>query len=203
MTTILQIDSSILSTHSVSRKLTAEIVARQRALHPGASVIRRDLVVDPVMALSGAHLGANQAATPLSDALAADIAAGAAYVDDLFAADIIVIGAPMYNFSVPAQLKGWIDRVCVAGKTFRYSEKGPEGLVKGKKVFVASSRSGVYTGDSPLAPLDHQESYLRVALGFIGLDDVTVIRAEGLAMGEEVKAAALAAAQAQIDAMAA
>lgn len=203
MTTILQIDSSILSAHSVSRKLTKDIVERQRVLHPGATVIRRDLVEGPLMALSGAHLGARQSAAPTSEALASDIAAGSAFIDDLFVADIIVIGAPMYNFSIPAQLKGWIDRVCVAGTTFKYSEKGPEGLVKGKKVFVASSRSGIYSGDSLLAPLDHQESYLRVALGFIGLDDVTIIRAEGLAMGDEAKAAALAAAQAQIDALAA
>jgi FMN-dependent NADH-azoreductase len=203
MTTILHIDSSILSTYSVSRKLTQDIVERQRVLHPGAKVIRRDLAEDTLMALSGAHLGARQGAAPTSDALAADIAAGTAYVDDLFAADIIVIGAPMYNFSIPAQLKGWIDRVCIAGTTFKYTEKGPEGLVTGKKVFVASSRSGVYSGNSPLASLDHQESYLRVALGFIGMHDVTVIRAEGLAMGDEAKAAALAAAQAQIDALAA
>ena len=203
MTTILQIDSSILSAHSVSRKLTSEIVARLTGLHPAASVMYRDLVVEPVMALSGAHLGVRQGAAPGSDALASDIAVGAAYIDDLFAADIIVIGAPMYNFSIPAQLKGWIDRVCVAGTTFKYSEKGPEGLITGKKVFVASSRSGVYSQGSPLASLDHQESYLRVVLGFIGLKDVTIIRAEGLAMGDDAKAAALAAAQAQINAIAA
>lgn len=201
MTTILHIDSSILGGHSVSRSLTADIVARQLAVHPGAKVIRRDLAVDPVMALSGAHVAAFQGADVKDESLGNDITAGSAYVDDLFAADIIVIGAPMYNFSIPAQLKGWIDRVCVAGRTFRYSEKGPEGLVTGKKVFVASSRSGVYSGDSPIASLDHQESYLRVALSFIGLTDVTIIRAEGLAMGDDAKAAALAGAKAQIEAL--
>jgi FMN-dependent NADH-azoreductase len=203
MTTMLQIDSSILSARSVSRKLTSEIVERLSVLHPGAKVIHGDLVVEPVMALSGAHLGVRMGEAPGSDALAADIAVGAAYIDDLFAADIIVVGAPMYNFSIPAQLKGWIDRVCVAGKTFKYSEKGPEGLITGKKVFVASSRSGVYSQGSPLASLDHQETYLRVALGFVGLQDVTIIRAEGLAMGDDAKVAALAAAQAQISTIAA
>ena len=138
-----------------------------------------------------------------SSALGQDLAIGGAYIDDLFAADIIVIGAPMYNFSIPTQLKGWIDRVCVAGRTFRYGANGPEGLVKGKKVFIASTRGNVYTGDSPAAGLDHQESYLRGVLGFIGLIDVTIVRAEGLNLGEEAKAAAVAQAKAQIEALAA
>jgi FMN-dependent NADH-azoreductase len=203
MTTILHIDSSILGGYSASRALTADIVARQLALHPGARVIRRDLVVDAAMHLSDAHLAVFQGGEVGNPALGADLATGGAYIDDLFAADIIVIGAPMYNFTVPSQLKGWIDRVCVAGRTFQYGANGPEGLVKGKKVYVASTRGGVYTGESPAAALDHQESYLLGVLGFIGLTDVTIIRAEGLAMGEENKAAALAAAKAEISALAA
>lgn len=203
MTTILHIDSSILDGYSVSRTLTAEIVARQQALHTKTTVIRRDLVVDPVMPLSGAHLAVFQGGEAGDAALSQDIATGGAYVDDLFAADIIVIGAPMYNFSIPAQLKSWIDRVCVAGRTFRYTEKGPEGLVKGKKVFVVSSRAGVYSGNSPMAAIDHQEPYLLAVLAFIGLTDVTIIRAEGLAMGDDVKAAAIEAAKAEIAAIAA
>ena len=201
MTTILHIDSSILGGYSVSRTVTAEIVARQQALHANATIIRRDLAADPIMHLSAAHLAVFQGGEIGEPALGKDIAAGAAYVDDLFAADIIVIGAPMYNFSIPSQLKAWIDRVCVAGRTFKYTEKGPEGLVTGKKVFVASSRAGNYSDSSPIAALDHQETYLRVALGFIGLTDVTFIRAEGLAMSEDAKASAIAGASAQVAAL--
>lgn len=120
-----------------------------------------------------------------------------------FTADVIVIGAPMYNFAVPSQLMAWIDRVCVAGKTVRDGPNGPEGLVKGKTVYVGSTRGGVCTGDSPIAGLDHQESDLRVALGGIGLTDVTIVRVEGLAKGGETKDHAVAGAKAQGAALAA
>ncbi len=202
MTTILHIDSSILGGYSVSRTLTDEIVSKELNLHPGAHVIRRDLVVDAAFHLSDAHMAVFQGAEVTSPALSADLATGGAYIDDLFAADIIVIGAPMYNFSIASQLKGWIDRVLVAGRTFHYTANGPEGLLsKGKKVFVASTRGGVYTGESPAAALEHQESYLLGVLGFIGLTNVTVIRAEGLNLGEEPKAKAIAQAKAQIEAL--
>ncbi|MBR0664916.1 FMN-dependent NADH-azoreductase [Roseomonas hellenica] len=204
MTTILQIDSSILGANSASRALTADIVARQLKLHPGANVVHRDLAADPAFHLSGQHLAAFQGATPESSALGADIAQGAAYIDDLFTADVIVIGAPMYNFTIPSQLKGWIDRVLVAGRTFRYTEKGPEGLLPAdKKVYVVSTRGGIYTGDSPAASLDFQESYLKAALAFIGLTDVSIIRAEGLAISDEAKASAIASAKTEIEALAA
>jgi FMN-dependent NADH-azoreductase len=202
--TILHIDSSILGAYSVSRALSAEIVAKQLALHPGATVIRRDLVIEPALHLSGDHLAVFQGAAPNSATFGADVARGSTYIDDLFAADIIVIGAPMYNLSVPTQLKGWIDRVAVAGRTFRYTEHGPEGLLpKGKKVFIASARGGVYSGTSPAAALEHHESYLKAALTLIGLSDITVIRAEGVAMGDDAKAAAIARAKADIAALAA
>ena len=203
MTTILHIDSSILGGYSVSRALTADIVARQQAIHPGANVVRRDLVGDAAMHLSDAHMAVFKGGEVGNAALGQDLATGGAYIDDLFAADIIVIGAPMYNFSIPSQLKGWIDRVCVAGRTFKYGASGPEGLVTGKKVYVASARGGVYTGNSPAAGLDFQETYLLGVLAFIGLTDVTIIRAEGLALGEEAKAAAIAGAKVQIEALAA
>jgi FMN-dependent NADH-azoreductase len=203
MTTILHIDSSILGGYSVSRALTADIVARQQALHPGANVIRRDLVVDAAMHLSDVHLAVFQGGPVGSPELGQDLATGGAYIDELFAADIIVIGAPMYNLSIPTQLKGWIDRVSVAGRTFQYGPNGPEGLVRGKKVFVASARGGVHSAGSPTASMDHQESYLLSALGFIGMKDVTIIRAEGLALGDESKAAAIARAKAQVQALAA
>lgn len=199
MTTILHIDSSILGGHSVSRALTADIVARQRELHPGARVARRDLVADAAMHLSDAHLAVFHGGEVGDAALGQDLAVGRAYIDDLFAADVVVIGAPMYNFSIASQLKGWIDRVSVAGLTFRYGADGPEGLVTGKKVYVASTRGGVYTGNSPAAGLDFQERYLLGVLAFIGLTDVTIIRAEGLALGDGTKAAAIAGAKAQIE----
>lgn len=202
MSTILHIDTSILGGYSVSRQLSAEIVARQKTLHPNATVIYRDLVEAPALHLSDKHIAAFQGAEVTDAALEADLAVGGAYIDDLFAADVIVLGVPMYNFSIPSQLKAWIDRVCVAGRTFQYGANGPEGLLpKGKKVFIASSRGGQYTGDSPAAFLEHQETYLKAVLGFIGLTDVTVIRAEGVSRGDEVKNAALAEAKEQIAAL--
>lgn len=202
--TILHIDSSILGGYSVSRSLSADIVARQQTLHPDSKVIYRDLVADAALHLSDRHMAVFQGGAVADAALGVDLAAGGAYIDDLFAADIIVIGAPMYNFSIPSQLKAWIDRVCVAGRTFQYGANGPEGLLpKGKKVFIASSRGGVYTGDSPAAFLEHHETYLKGVLGFIGLTDVTVVRAEGLNLGEDAKAAAIAKAKTEIAALAA
>ena len=199
---ILHIDSSILGPYSVSRALSADIVKRQLAAHPTATVTYRDLASEPTLHLSPAHMAVFQGAAPADEALGADLAAGGSLIDELIAADIIVIGAPMYNFSVPSQLKAWIDRVCVAGRTFQYGANGPEGLLAaGKKVFIASSRGGVYTGDSPAAFLEHHESYLRGVLAFIGLTDVTVIRAEGLRLSDEAKAAAVAKANAEVAAL--
>jgi FMN-dependent NADH-azoreductase len=199
---LLHIDSSILGANSISRKLTASIVQRQKALHPGLEVTYLDLAAAAPMHLSPAHIGAMFGTAPTDPAVVADIAATAPFIDQLLAADIIVIGAPMYNFAPPSQLKAWIDRVLAAGKTFRYGADGvPVGLVSGKKVFIASSRGGAYH-EGKLAALDHQEAYLKAALGFIGITDVTVIRAETMAV-PDLKPAALAAAEAQIAALAA
>jgi FMN-dependent NADH-azoreductase len=201
---LLHIDSSVLGSNSVSRELTAEIVAKQLILHPGIKVTHRDLATDAALHLSSAHLAAWQGGAVEDALLGADLAKGGSFLDELLAADIIVIGAPMYNFSIPSQLKAWIDRVVVAGKTFRYTEKGPEGLLsKDKKVFIASSRGNVYSPGSPAAALEHHESYLTGVLAFIGLTDVTVIRAEGLAFGPEAKQAALTQARSHIAALAA
>ncbi len=201
---LLHIDSSILGPHSVSRVLSAEIVARQRALHPGLAVVYRDLAAEGSPHLTGTHMAAWQGAPVEDEALGRDLARGGAYIDELFAADIVVIGAPMYNFGISTQLKAWIDRVVVAGRTFRYTATGPEALLpEGKRVFIASSRGGGYTEGSPAAFLEHQESYLIGVLGFIGLTDVTVIRAEGLALGPEAREAAIARARAEITAIAA
>jgi FMN-dependent NADH-azoreductase len=201
---LLHIDSSVLGANSVSRTLSAEIVDRQVALHPGITVVRRDLASDTALHLSAAHLAAWQGGSVQDADLGADLAKGGAYLDELFVSDIIVIGAPMYNFSIPSQLKAWIDRVVVAGKTFRYGEKGPEGLLpKGKKVFIASSRGSVYASGTPAAALEHHESYLTGVLSFIGLSDVSIVRAEGIALGAAAKEAALAKARENIAAMAA
>ena len=200
---LLHLDSSVLGSNSASRALSAEIVARQVALHPGIHVVHRDLATDAALHLSSAHLAAWQGGAVEDALLDADLAKGGAYMKELFAADILVIGAPMYNFSIPSQLKAWIDRVVVAGKTFRYGASGPEGLLKGKKVFIASSRGSVYAPGSPAAALEHHESYLTGVLSFIGLTDVTIVRAEGLGLGADARAAAMVKARENIAAIAA
>src|ERR1700728_2601658 len=200
---LLHIDSSVLGPNSASRALSAEIVARQVALHPGITVIHRDLASDAALHLSSAHLAAWQGGAIEDALLSADLAKGGGYLDELLAADTVVIGAPMYNFSIPSQLKAWIDRVVVAGKTFRYGANGAEGLLKNKKVFIASSRGNVYTPGSPAATFEHHESYLTGVLAFIGLTDVTIVRAEGLGLGADAKEAAMSKARANIAAIAA
>jgi FMN-dependent NADH-azoreductase len=201
---LLHIDSSVLGTQSASRALSSEIVARQLALHPGMTVTHRDLVKDSTLHLTGAHLSAWQGGAVEDEALGADLAKGGAFIEDLFAADVIVIGTPMYNFSIPSQLKAWIDRVLVAGKTFSYGAQGAQGLLSGeKKVFIASSRGGVYPAGSAAAILEHHESYLTGVLAFIGLTNVTIVRAEGLAMGPEARESAMSKARASIAAIAA
>ena len=200
---LLHIDSSILGANSVSRSLTAEIVARQKALHPGLEVSYRDLAEQSPLHLSPSHIGALYGHPPSDPAVVADIAAAAPFIEELFAADIIVIGAPMYNFTLPTQLKAWIDRILIAGKTFKYSEVGvPIGLVQpDKKVIIVSSRGGIHSEGSPTSFLDHQETLLKGALNFIGLTNIAIIRAEGVAV-PELKPAAIAAAQAEIAALA-
>lgn len=200
---LLHVDSSILGLGSVSRQLSAEIVAAEQRLHPGLQVVYRDLAIDPVGHLSAAHLAAAQGAAPEAADVRQDVAAGRSALDEFLSADIVVVGAPMYNFAIPSQLKAWIDRLAVAGKTFRYTEKGPEGLASGKKVIVASSRGGFYGPQTPIAFLDHQETYLRNIFGFFGIADVTFIRAEGINMGADQRAQSIAAAQSSIAGLAA
>ncbi len=200
---LLHIDSSITGPGSVSRTVSAEIVEARRRQDPSIEVTYRDLASDPVGHLSGAHLAAAQGASPETEALARDINAGAAALQEFLAADVIVIGAPMYNFGVPSQLKAWIDRLAVAGQTFRYTETGPQGLCGGKTVIVASSRGNVYAPGSPNAVLDHQEAYLRSVFGFLGITDVAVVRAEGIAFGEDARTAAIAQAKQEALALAA
>jgi FMN-dependent NADH-azoreductase len=189
---LLQLDSSITGKHSVSRTLTAAIVAAYVAQHPETKIIYRDLANDPPMHLSPAHLAVLQGSPVENTALEQDLTEARRYMEELFDADVLVIGAPMYNFGIPSQLKAWVDRVVVAGKTFRYTERGPEGLLPaGRKVFIAASSGGLYSGDSPAAFLEHTVSYLKGVLGHIGLKDVTVIRAEGVNMGPEARQSAI------------
>ncbi len=196
---LLHVDSSILGPGSVSRALSAEIVAAETRRHPGMSMTYRDLAAAPVDHLSGAHLAAFQGAVPEAPALRQDVAAGQAALEEFLAADVVVIGAPMYNFSIPSQLKAWIDRLAVAGKTFRYSDKGPVGLVPGKRVIIASSRGGFYGPETQITFLDHQESYLRGVFGFFGITDVIFVRAEGIALGPEQREKAIHAARREIE----
>lgn len=195
---LLHVDSSILGPASVSRQLSETIVAAQRAAHPALEVDRLDLATQPIGHLTGLHLAAAQGAAPEAPALIADVTAGNAALDAFLSADIVVVGAPMYNFGIPSQLKAWIDRIAVAGKTFRYTENGPVGLAGDKKVIIASSRGGFYGADTAMAALDHQENYLRGVFAFFGITDISFIRAEGVAMGDEERAQAIAAARTEI-----
>ena len=199
---LLHVDSSILGQGSVSRDLSAEVVATFRGRHPGLAVTRLDLAATSIGDLTAAHLTAAQGA-PLDDALKSDVAMGQVALEEFLAADIVVIGAPMYNLGVPSQLKAWIDRISIAGKTFRYGEHGPVGLCGAKKLVIASSRGGVDSEGSPAGLFDHQETYLKAALGFLGITDITFIRAEGVAIGPEARGAALAAAKKETAALAA
>jgi FMN-dependent NADH-azoreductase len=183
---LLHIDSSIQGEASASRALTREIVAQWTAARPDLEVVYRDLAAQELPHLT-------QAALARTDELEA--ARNTAVLEEFLAADVIVLGAPMYNFSLPSQLKAWIDRITVAGKTFRYTESGPEGLAGGKEVIVAVSRGGIY---APGSPAEFGESYLKFLFAFLGIEDVTFVRAEGLAISPEHREAGLIAARAAI-----
>ena len=200
---LLHIDSSPLAGNSVSRQLTERIVAQWRATHPGTTVEHLDLAVDAPSHLNSDSLGFRLApdAPNLTDVQKRENQISEKLVSQFLAADVVVVGAPMYNFSVPSQLKAWIDRVAQAGRTFTYTEQGPKGLAGGKTVIVASSRGGVYSTNPALAGLDHQESYLKAVFGFLGITDVQFVRAEGVAMGDAAKAQAMGAADVAIKAL--
>lgn len=178
---LLHLDSSILGDNSVSRQLSAEIVAKLKAEHPGLTVTYRDLVANPLPHLTLAEFGTEESKQTLAD---------------FKAADIVVIGLPMYNFGIPSQLKAWIDRIAIAGETFKYTEAGAVGLMGSKRVIVASSNGGFYqTQTVNGVSMNHQSAYLKTALAFVGITDPEIIIAEGLALGEESKAAGIAKAK--------
>ena len=198
--TLLQINASIFSNHGQSTRLADEFVAAWRASNPGAKVIVRNLAEETVPHLDAERFGAflakpgersveQQAVVEYSDAL----------IDELKRADVLVLGLPMYNFGVPSTLKAYIDHIARAGATFKYTEKGPVGLMTGKKAYVFATRGGLYAG----TPLDTQTAYVRDMLRFLGIDDVEFVYAEGLAIGAERKAAALSQAQRAIERLAA
>ena len=187
---VLQIDSSILEENSVTKELSAYIVSHINSVKPDADVTAYNLDKDPIPFLSSTSFN-DEDQQKLGDKV----------MDEFMAADILVIGAPMYNFGIPAQLKAWIDRIAVAGKTFKYTENGPVGLVSNKQVIIVSSRGGVYSEE--LSFLDHQEAHLKSVLGLLGLkdDDIKIIRAEGVNLGPEEAQQAIEKAKAEIDAL--
>ncbi|MCC4604301.1 FMN-dependent NADH-azoreductase [Xanthomonas campestris pv. badrii] len=182
---LLHLDSSALGANSISRELSAAVVAQQRLLHPDLQVSYRDLDQDPIPHLTGQSL---------AQADAAEAADAEQVMQQFLDADIVVIGAPMYNLSIPSTLKAWIDRIAVAGRTFRYTATGPEGLAGGKRVIIASARGGIY----PETGTDFQEPYLRQVFGFLGIDEVSFVRAEGVAFSPQHRSDALAQALASL-----
>lgn len=175
---LLHIDSSIQADHSVSRQVSAAIVARLRQHTPDVTVAYRDLTVMPLAHLTGATL-------TMAPGSEEDVAHGKEVLAEFLAADTVVIGAPMYNFTVPTQLKAWIDRILVPNVTFRYSDTGSViGLAGRKRVIVGLSRGGFYRPGEGGGP-DHQEPYLRVIFGFIGIHNVEFVRAEGIKISEQ------------------
>ncbi|GGC69400.1 FMN-dependent NADH-azoreductase [Undibacterium terreum] len=192
MSKLLHINTSVRSNGSISRQMTTEFLNKWQASHAGDTATTLDLAATPVPHLTEQMMGAFF--TP-ADQRSAEQAQTIALSDRLVAqvkeADIIVIGSPMYNFGISSTLKAWVDHVARAGVTFQYTANGPVGMLQGKKVYVFTSRGGVYS-EGPAAAMDFQESYLRAVLGFIGITDVTFIHSEGVAMGEEAVAKAIA-----------
>jgi FMN-dependent NADH-azoreductase len=195
MKTILQIQSSLFNGNGQSSRLASAFVARA---FPAAKLIVRDLARDPVPHLDAARFSAFTAKpeerTPEQQAV---VAYSDALIDELRRADFIVLGLPMYNFGVPSQLKAWIDHIARAGETFRYTEKGPQGLLTGKQAYIFATRGGLYAGTAA----DTQTQYLRQLLEFVGIADIEFVYAEGLAISEASRNAGLAAAQERMESL--
>jgi FMN-dependent NADH-azoreductase len=185
---LLHIDASVLGDNSVSRQVSAAVVARLRAADPTLTVTYRDLAAEPIPHLSGLHVAARMGAEVPAQ-IQREHLAGEAALEEFLAADIVVIGAPMYNFTLPTQLKAWVDRILIARRTFTYGPNGVIGLAAGKRVIVAMSRGNVYDGAHAAA--EHLESYLRTVFGFIGVTDLEFIAADGVQIGPEHREQAL------------
>jgi FMN-dependent NADH-azoreductase len=173
---LLHIDSSITGANSASRQLSAASVAALKAAIPGLEVIRRDLDANPIPHLDSKRLPTVRPANAPEGAVGIADEGGSDALDEFLSADILVIGAPMYNFGIPSQLKAWIDRIAIAGKTFSYTTDGPIGLAGAKRVIVASSRGGLYAPGMPFEANDFQEKYLRAIFAFLGIGDIEIIR---------------------------
>jgi len=187
---LLHVDASILGANSVSRQVSAAAVERLRQANPDLAVTYRDLAAQPLAHLSDAHVAAAMGGT-VPQGAEAEIAASQAVLEEFLAADTVVIGAPMYNFGVPSQLKAWIDRIAVKGKTFAYDANGARGLAGAKRVIIAASRGGFYGAGAPTAAFEHMESYLRSVFGFLGVTNLQIIVAEGLNVGPEQREKAM------------
>ena len=195
MSRVLVIESSARQEGSISRQLTADFVAQWQAANPQDQVQMRDLAKQPVPHLDETLLGGwMKPADQHSDAEKAAAERSNLLTDELLAADVLVLAAPMYNFAIPSTLKAWLDHVLRAGVTFKYTETGPQGLLTGKRAYVLTARGGIHAGMTQ----DHQEPYLRQALAFIGIHDVQFIHAEGLNMGPEFSEKGLAKAREQL-----
>ncbi len=195
MSKLLVIESSARQQGSVSRQLTAQFIANWQAANPNDQIKVRDLAIDQVPHLDANLLGGWMTpAAQQSTAEQAALALSNSLTDELLAADVLVLAAPMYNFTIPSTLKAWLDHVLRAGVTFKYTENGPQGLLSGKRAFVLTARGGIYAGSA----MDHQEPYLRQALAFIGIHDVSFIHAEGLNLGGEFMEKGLSEAKGQI-----
>ncbi|MCU1722525.1 FMN-dependent NADH-azoreductase [Pseudomonas sp. 5P_5.1_Bac1] len=199
MSRVLIIESSARQQDSVSRQLTRDFVSQWQAANPSDTITLRDLAVDPVPHLDANLLGGwmKPEAQRSADELQA-LARSNELTDEVLAADVLVLAAPMYNFAIPSTLKAWLDHVLRAGITFKYTETGPQGLLTGKRAYVLTARGGIHAGASS----DHQEPYLRQVLAFIGIHDVTFIHAEGLNMGGDFHEKGLNQAKAQLAAVA-
>jgi len=202
MKNILLVLSSPRAEQSYSHQFASHIVGDLTARHPGATVVVRDLAKEPLPHVGEAFVtGISSPAEKRSAAQAQAVALSDRLVDELIAADVVVLAVPMHNFGPPSTLKAWIDHVARAGRTFAYSEKGPHGLLRGKRAILVVSRGGVYS-HGPMRTLDFQESYLRSVLAFVGIVDVHVVRVEGVAMGEEALQRAITSAKEQVDGVA-
>jgi FMN-dependent NADH-azoreductase len=200
---ILHLDSSVLGDASAPRQLSATIVEGLLQARSDARVAYRDLAADPVPHLTGpiaAGFRAPAGTSAIDPLTLGEHARSEALVCEFLASDVIVIGAPMYNFSVASQLKAWIDRVAQPGRTFRYTADGPVGLSGGRRVIVASTRGGMYSSGTA-ASMDFQEDYLKAFFGFLGIHDVHFVRAERLTKGAELREASLESARGQVPAI--
>lgn len=193
MTTILYVTSSPRGNDSYSGRVAGRVLEDLKTAHPGAKVVVRDLARNPLPHIDDDFVAAIRSPQgPTTDRQRAAIQQSDVLIDELFAADIIVVATPMYNFGIPSTLKSWVDNFVRAGRTFSYSEKGPDGLLKGKKVILIQARGGVYSS-GPGQAMNHQDPYLRTIFGFVGVTDIEAIEVEGIAFGDDAAEKAVAA----------